>query len=492
MKINKKYIEFIFLNAINCIFFLVLLISSKFGDLKWIFYILFIGIYIIYLLRKSNVVIVKYLISFLLISSVCLDTIYIKTLINTPMEIKYVIDIISSLLLFKIIVNIKRYKLILKDPVFVLIIISIISSIVLFIIHNEGFKDLIDFINGFRIYYRCIPIYLVLSIEEFDFKVEYYLYYIFNIIAFAFETFRHMHQDNRTGLFGASGTSAFSIFVLIMLVISLVQYLNKKKSLRGMLFILFITIMYFVISENKAFIFLTLFLVGISSIIASGRIRKKLTILISTILIALIGINILNTLFPGFTDMFNLSTMGNSISSYLLNNNNSSFEMGRIEAASYVAEIELDTEEKKLFGIGIGSALPPENWYLSTDNKARGRKIIDFQESKLYSKYGGKIGYYLTSFGVLYIESGIVGILVLLFIYSIIIRRCIYIIKNSNNIYQSIIGFIGIFTMISIIFPVLYGGALLSREFMVLLFIIIGSVTYTYNIIKTNRNFNKN
>lgn len=487
MKIDKKYKGIIILNTVNCVFFLILFISSKFGDLKWIFYILFIGIYIIYLLRKSNVVIVKYLISFLLISSMCLDTIYIKTLNDTPMEIKYVVDIILSLLLFKIIVNIKKYKLILKDPLFTLIMISIIFNLALFTIYNEGFDDLI---NGFRIYYRCIPIYLVLSIDEFDFKIEYYLYYIINIIAFVFETYIRMHQDNRTGLFGAAGTSAFAIFVLIMLVISLVKYLNKKKSLRGMLFILFITIMYFVISENKAFIFITIFLVASNAIVASGIIRKKVTILISTIVIALIGMNILIALFPNFRDMFNPNTMEDSISSYLLNNNNSNFEMGRIEAISYLTEIELNTEGKKLFGIGLGSALPPENWYW--DNKSNGRKIIDFQESQLYSKYGEKSAYYLTSVGVLFIETGIVGILVLIFIYSIVVRRCSYIIKNSNNIYQSIIGFIGIFTVISIIFPILYGGALLNREFMVLLFIIIGNVTYTYNIIKKNRKFNKN
>lgn len=478
---NQKINKFIFINAINFFLFVALYLASKLGEAKWVCYAIFLAIYFIYLLRKDSITIIKYQISFLLISSMCLDVFYFYSSLNMPMEVKYVVDIIAYLLCFKIIINIKQYKSVLKDPLICLIIIASIFSCILCLINNGSFVDLF---NGFRIYYRFIPVYIVLSLNRFEYKTEYYLFYCINILAFILEVVLKMAQDHRNGIFGATGSPSSSIFMLIMLTIIFIQYINKKKSLSKIIFVLIITLLYFTFAESKAYIFITISIIYILAILSKGKYLKKLLIGLVSIMVLLSSISIITILFPNFTNMFKLDTMNNSIESYLLKNNNEAYEMGRVEGVMYVSQLELNTKEKEFVGLGLGSALQPENLYYSRDKVAKGRKFIDFKNSSIYSKYGEASGYYLTSVGVLFIETGFVGILALVSLYIIMVKKIMYIIKYHTDFSQYLIGMIGISTIIASIFPILYGGGLLSRNLMFIIFVILGKITYTYNYIK--------
>lgn len=480
MVINKKISNFIVVNLINLILFISLLISSRL-PYKYLIYLIIILAYSIYLFTQKSINIIKYQISFMLISSPCLDMLYLNTGKTIPMEIKYLIDIVLILLCFKMLINSREYKKVFNDSFIILIIMTILLNCIICII-NKG--NIYELFNGLRLYYRFIPVYIILSLNNFKFNTEYKLYYFLNIFACMFEILMKMHQDHINGLFGATGSPACSIFMTIMLVYIILKYINKKTKLLNLLFILFITFFYFVFSENKAFIFITCVNILFIILLSRGKKYKKILTSIITMFILIIGINVICVLFPNFGEMFKLDTMQQSIESYLLKNNNPAFALGRIDATKYVANIELNTSYRKMFGSGLGSALPTENWYYSSDMVSIGRYVLDSKPSTMLNRYGYDLGYQLTSTGVLFIETGYIGILVLLLTCIIFARRSLYIINNTKNEERYFIGVLGIVTIISSLFPLLYGGGLINRNLMFIILLILGRTSFVYKNVK--------
>ena len=121
MRLKKENYNFLKINICNLILFICLLISSRISDLKWLFYLIFIFIFIIYLLKQSDITIVKHQISYIFISYSILDFLFYFKIINASMELKYITDIISIVLLFKVLINFYKYKCIIKDSFFIII-----------------------------------------------------------------------------------------------------------------------------------------------------------------------------------------------------------------------------------------------------------------------------------------------------------------------------------------------------------------------------------
>lgn len=468
--------EFFIINIINT-FIILEGIFINYSIIAILMYIILLLVYSIFLLSKDTITIVKYQISYVLISYSVLDYLFNYTRLDIPLELKYVAEIISFILILKIVSNYKKYSYSLKDPIIIIIGITVIANLIYCL---SGQNNLGDFLNGIRSYFRFIPTYIILSNTKFKFKYEYYVYYIVNIILILIQLFINTNPDNLNGIFGLTGSTSVTLFILILLVIYLTKYLNKKTSFIKFMSILSLTLIIAVLQENKAGIVIEILLLVIIIFLSRKHVIKKIIAIFILITAFIVGVNMLVTRFPGFQDMIRPDTMKTSIEDYLFKNNNKNFEMGRFETIAYFNYTELDSIEKKILGNGIGSALPKENWYYAGPNRNKGRNIVDISSSRIYEKYGENFGYHLSSIIVLYLEGGIVGILLIFIMWIIIFKRSAYLLIKGIQLEEKCIGSIGIMMCIYILFPIIYGGSLQNRTFMLLVIVIMSIVSRKY------------
>lgn len=474
---DKMLKEIFNINIFN-LFIILVGIFINYSIIAIPMYIILLLIYSIFLLSKDSITIVKYQISYVLISSTVLDYIFSHTSLNVPLELKYFSEVISIILIFKIVSNYKIYSYSLKDPIIIIMGVTVIANIIYCL---SGQNNLGDFLNGMRSYFRFMPTYIILLNTEFKYKYEYYAYYIINLfIILAQITLVNTSRDNLNGIFGLTGTSTVTMFNLILLMIILIKYLNKKNSFIKFVGILSLTLIICAFQENKSGIVIVVLIVAIIIFLNRKHLIKK-AISISMLIIAfVVGINLLVTMFPNFQKMIHPETMWTSINSYLFENNNSKFEMGRFETIAYFNYAELDDIEKKILGNGLGSALPKENWYYASPVRNRGRNIVDIASSRIYEKYGVNFGYHLSSMVILYLEGGIAGIVLIIIMWVIILKRSVYVFIKGKQIEEKIIGSIGIMMCIYILFPITYGGSLQNRNFMLLVIVIMSIVSRNY------------
>lgn len=471
----KNIKEFIYINLINLFIVIISILANFSGTLKLPTYVILIITYTIFLLSKDEVEIIKYQISYAVIVSVIVDNIFAFTKLQMPLELKYFIDFISLIILFKIILNFKKYRTIIKDRILIIIGACVIINIAL--LFNDTYR-LYDFFNGIRMYFRFVPIYIVLSCRSFNFKNMYYKYYIINIMLIFFGVIINLPVDSRNGIFGIVGPSY--IFLSILVAINTIKYLKKGIKISTYIATILLTMVILVLQENKAIMLILPIAIFILIMIDKGYVIRKNIIIVSIIISLIVGVRLLTTLFPNFSSMYNVNTMNTAVENYIYGNSNPAFVMGRFQALSYMEKVELDSPIDKLFGKGLGSALPAENWYYSGDMLSKGRKVIDFKPSFIYEKYGANFGYHLSSYVILYLENGILGISTVIIILIIMFRRSFIIMKKCDLTSKKAIGAIGIITLIIVLFPLYYSSILQSRLFEFLLFVIMGIVTNQY------------
>lgn len=466
-------------NIINFILIFILVLANLLDiqSIGFIFSTVSLFFYIIYILKQSEINIIKYQISFVLISYVVVDYIFNYTPIKISFEIKYIADFISIILIYKIILNLEKYKKIYKDKILIILIIFILYNFLYSIIINSS---LYDFINSIRIYFRFIPLYIIVSNNIVDLKGEYYFYYFINLIIFIIQFILNTHRDVINGIFGLTGPSTFAIFVMIMSIVINYKYINKKCSLVIFILNLILTYTLFVIQENKAFIIIFSLVLFIINLVVKGNFLKKITIYISGGIIIVFSINFLLILFPNFQDMFSKDTARTFIEEYAFGNNNPKFSIGRLEAISYMNMNELNTDYDKIFGKGLGTALPDENWYYNDTGARRDREVFELPSSTMYDKYGSLFGYHLSTLTTTYIEVGIIGIFFVGIILVIFTFRVLKLFLFNPLTENKIIGSIGGMTIISFLFATIYGSDMISRQFTMIIFLIMGIVTQKY------------
>ncbi|WP_322384369.1 hypothetical protein, partial [Clostridium perfringens] len=166
------------------------------------------------------------------------------------------------------------------------------------------------------------------------------------------------------------------------------------------------------------------------------------------------------------------------------------FTMGRFEALSYLNKVENNTLFKEMFGEGLGIALPSENWYYEGQAKKNmnGKTIFNDNGSLIYNKYTNKLGYHLSSVVVLFLETGWIGIISLILIILIILKKSIYLIIKTNEEKYNIWGAIGIVLCFSYPISILYVDGLQNRVFMLLNLILLGMINKNYSLLINNKN----
>ena len=485
MKIRSELYNFFKIGIIDAIVLLACFLSNYTGILKPVLYTIIIGTFFAYLFTvKDEMEICNYEIIMCIFSTFFLDSTFHYLRLNTPLELNYICECMSIILCFKIMFKRKKYSKLLKDPFLKVILVSIVVSIITSLINLNSF---IDLINGLRIYFRFIPIYIVLSHNKVDYKMEYKIFYFVNLVIFTILSVLGVFKDLRTGIFGIVGGATFEMFMSIALMYMLVKYLSKEVSFIYLALTLCITIVCYAVNESKAYIFITVLLTLIVAVIVNTKIMKNVItfFIIGAIFVA--GMDLLVKLYPKFIYVINYKQFASYVTEFIFGNSDQvQYKMGRFQGMVYVADNEQKDDFEKIFGVGIGKSIPLENWFYVKD-KERYQEVFDFPISPIYSKYGETLGYHLSSFSLVFIDGGYFATVICILIITIFAYKGIYLLRNGINVNEMFIGATAFFMAISAIYSCGYSGALRNRGYQVIVLICIGIAEKTYKDVKSRK-----
>lgn len=236
-------------------------------------------------------------------------------------------------------------------------------------------------------------------------SLKYYLSFIdivfwINIPVMLFQFFvMDIKQDYLGGLFGTSkGCNGYTnILFIIVSTKSLLYCLNNKESVTHCLLKCSVAIFLTALAELKAFYIEFVVIVAMAMCFTKAS-YKKFWISIGSIVGVLIGIRIIEIVFPTFADWFTLEKIWQSATSK--KGYTSTNDMNRLTAVSIAMDRFLPAIHQKLFGLGLGNC----------DYAG-----FDFLVTPFYEAYGG-LNYVWFSSAMLILETGIVGtVLYLLF-----------------------------------------------------------------------------
>lgn len=472
------------LNIINILFIIYFMCSSYFSPIKWILYVGGLISYTIYLFKKNELEIVKYIISYTIITTVIIDYLFVYLHINVPFELKYIPEILSLLLVYIIVMKLDIYKEILNDSLFIIAIMIILFNFI-YLISNDS--NIYEYINGLRMYARYLPIYVILKVNDIDLSEEFKLYYFINIILMLLQVMVNTGKDNINGIFGLSGTTSSGIFMMTLLGIMTIKYIQKDINILKYIACIVITSITFVIQENKAFIIMQVLYIIFILLLCKGNMLKKMLGNIIIVVAIILSVHLLLELFPGYKSFVSKDTFKSEISNYLLKNNNDAFRMGRLQTLSYLDKLEMNKGLEELLGNGLGYSLPKENWYYEGIAKTfwSNNSVYDLNASRFYSRYGSNFGYHLSSLVILYLELGWSGILMITISLIIIMKRSINLILHKlSKTEDQIWGTIGINICMSSLFGFIYGSELQNRIYIIMIAILLGIMSHKESKLK--------
>ena len=310
------------------------------------------------------------------------------------------------------------------------------------------------------------------------------------MFVFIVQAFLGVHRDLRTGIFGIVGASCFEIFIIILYMTMLIKYLYKEVAF-AKLFIVFVgTTAMFAIAESKATLIIFILISILIICFINTKVFKKIIIFTVLIIMLISGWNLMIKLYPNFAYFADASKFVEFTKDYIFGNSNKiMFEKGRYEAAIFIADTEKKDYIDDFFGVGMGKSIPPENLFYYTD--ANGRQLVwDFPRSQIFSKYGIRVGYHLSSLGIVLIDNGYIGIFILISFIIVFFKRGLVLLRKGENTEIKILGAINIYIALSAVFHCGYANSLTDRSYLFIVCLLLGIVQSYYLNLK-NKNLLK-
>ncbi|GKX67460.1 hypothetical protein [Inconstantimicrobium mannanitabidum] len=407
------------------LFMLVNLIAAISGN-GWVIgtVILVFTVFFLSIINELNFI--KMQIYFLISSTFVLDYLWIFTQIEVPLSLRFYVDIISIILFFKTIRGNKIKSDFLKDPVIIIFIVTICMSLLRVIYEDYTIYNLF---LGLRTYFRWIILYICISKLEVKFvKVKNIVgfIYLLQVILVLFQSKRYADRDQICGTFGLYGTPYILCFICI--IFYYVIY-NKRNILSY--FVILSTLYIIIFGEIKvAFIVLPISILCVYIIISKNKFYKKVIITILITIVFIASTKLLGRVYSNFNDFFTVD----KVIEYF-NYKNPAYDYGRVDNFLNINN-ELNDTVYKYIGKGLGYSVPSD---FTTYDLAlwKGRNINQLEGSKYYLDNRTR-GYEIVSLNVFFLDNGIIGILVLVIMFSIFFVRAIRVYyKTENEEYRS-------------------------------------------------------
>lgn len=230
---------------------------------------------------------------------------------------------------------------------------------------------------------------------------------IVNVVAAAFEYFvLHARNDYLGGMFGTSqGCNGYlNVYLVIICAYVLTQYLNGKASLIRVLLIFGSSLLLAAISELKIF-YIELIVIIIFAVLLNANMVKGIIAIAVGAFGLIIGLNILSSINPQSMEYLS------SFDALFEYGSRSDFGYGDVRIARLTAITQInnmffgDNFWNKLFGYGLGAC----------EESA----TFSFCNSSFADRYGS-LGYRNITSSMNYLETGMIGLVMFLFIFVLI------------------------------------------------------------------------
>jgi hypothetical protein len=417
-----------------------------------------------FLLNRDEILVI------LAISSSLIVT-FLTNNLNFNENVNYILDYLITLMLVKNIIYFISGKIKFRK-IYIFFIVFLVFSVVSAIYNKINIMIFMKALYSDYIRYGI----LMLSIINFNLSdnvVKKYIKFLwmFLLIQVPIVIFQDLYgrthwypklpgdirQDYISGLIGGRGTAELGAIICMALGCIFVLYQNKKISLKYFIIHVILLIYILIIAEIK-FAFILLIMVFIIISIVKPKLRNFVIILFSTVMI-LVGINILQKVYPDFAGFF----QKNNITVYLESNYGGS-NLSRLTAFNTANKEISKTSENKLIGFGAGTGTIKE-----TNSK-------DFNEFQKYNIYDFKMftcSQYLA-------ENGWIGFLCIygIFLYEIFISYSLM--KKEKNQFEIILGTCGIYLGSIIIMITVYSLSMTKINFAVIAWSVIGLICRYY------------
>ena len=343
-----------------------------------------------------------------LIFQICFNFIYDITNVYLGFRVDYMamacVDFWLIMLLFRYIRVKKNVKIIsFPSALILLLLIGFINGMC-----NPA-STLWQAFKGIVMFLRYFSIYLIACEEDYDYYRLFKFLYPICILLILVESFLGFHVDSRNGFFGVYGSGACMLFIGVRLGINLSRYLNGEKNFIAFICEYIFILIIMLITENKAMMLIFNVAVLIALIAYKNKLAKRIGMICTIFIGLLVGMQLITIMYPKFGVLFTFDGIYN----YLLGNSNvTKFQYGRFEAGFIAYKLFCVNLSQKLFGLGLGTAFPPENIYHILNN--HGYSTYSY----ILDTLGTRQGYYLSGFSCVLIELGIIGVcamLILLF-----------------------------------------------------------------------------
>ncbi len=355
---------------------------------------------------------------YLMVINVCCD------FFKLPTIIRYIPDVLLPIFVLYVLYKINEIKNNKYSKVFFNISLLFLLHTIIGSIININSKTLPHFIWGFRNIFRFLVISLcaINTFEKDDkekfIKIIHRLFWINAIVCFFQYFILNYWGDAIGGIFrlGKTGGNAGVIYLLVIEnTVNINSFLNKKCSFAKMFMSLVCSIFITVIAELKV-MYLFIIAIVLIALLLNKFSLKTVSIVIGTILIMILGYNVLERLDPFTANMLNIKYLMEYASGEEYGYS-SKDDISRFRAFKQIDKYFFKENLKyKIWGYGLGNCDESSSFDIFNSNFSR--------------MYNEKFHYTWFVHSMLYLETGIVGYILYISIFIYIIIFCF---KNKHK-----------------------------------------------------------
>lgn len=322
---------------------------------------------------------------------------FLSEFLRLPDEIKFLADVVLIMLLVKMFM-VSRDISITKQFIPFLIIIGAFFTYVT-VTYFLNYKSIFYYIWGARNYFRFYVAFIayVFFLKWSDIKNWLKLLdwiYVLNFFVVIVEFVLGFRQDYLGGLFGVQKgcNGGLLVFLTVVLAKAVLGFMRNEESTAKCLLFAFMGLLIATLSELKIFFIIFIAIVLLAMLMTKSSVKKTVFFSLCVLMIVAFS-SLLSLMYDEFSDFLSLDKLWEA----LLNPNYATKEdIGRFTAIPTISEYFLTSLPDKLFGIGLGNA---DTSSLAAFN------------TPFYEMYGS-LHYAIFSHSFLYLETGIIGLLV--------------------------------------------------------------------------------
>lgn len=316
---------------------------------------------------------------------------------RVPSVIKYTIDVAWLLLLVTMVLS--KVKLPYQQAGKILRVVALFFLLTLIGFGLE-YQSVLYYLWGLRNNARFFVFFMACILFLSQNGVEECLHlmdklFSVNVVVSLFQFFvMDKRQDYLGGIFGIEkGCNAYTnIFMMIVVAWHVLQYVSKKETFRSCLMISLLALLIAALAELK-FFYLEFIGIVVLAVMFTQHSGRKVWIVMGGLVALLVGLQIVQTIFPDFAGWFTPESIWETASS--TQGYTGKGDMNRLTAISMSWNGFLDTPLRKLFGLGLGNC-----------DYASG---FDFITTPFFRKYIA-LRYFWFSTSFMILETGVLGL----------------------------------------------------------------------------------